>query len=96
MHTDQTGMKQPITIREKLVLTLSYLATGRNYNELVFNSPKTAQTINKIILETCDRIYKTLRGDYMKVSHCTYSKHFEHFRFSLFLFVWFFVSGATK
>lgn len=68
MPADPVGMKQSLTVRERLVLTLSYLATGRNYGELVFNSPKTAPTINKVILETCDHIYKALRGDYMKVN----------------------------
>lgn len=66
------GAKQTLTVRERLVLTLSYLATGRNYNELVFSSPKTAQIINQIILETCDLLYKALRGEYMKVFVCEF------------------------
>lgn len=59
--------KQLLTARERLVLTLSYLSTGRNYNELLFNSSKTSKTIEKIVLETCDNLYKCLRNQYMKV-----------------------------
>lgn len=58
-----------LSSRERMILTLSYLATGRNYNELIFTSTKTNETIEKIILETCDDLYKCLRSDYLNVSN---------------------------
>lgn len=57
-----------LTSRERMILTLSYLATGRNYHELIFTSSKTNQTIENIVLETCDDLYRCLRNDYLRVS----------------------------
>lgn len=60
--------KQTLSARECLILTLSYLSTGRNYDDLIFSSAKTCPTINQIVLQTCDDIYKSLRNDYMRVN----------------------------
>lgn len=69
INTRCVSSKQVLSVKERLILTLSYLATARNYEDLMFSSANTSQTIQKIILETCDDLYKCLRNDYMKVAH---------------------------
>lgn len=65
-----TVMRKSISASDRLVLTLRYLATGDNFNDLqyIFQIPQT--TISRIIPEVLDAIYKVLVGKYLKVSAC--------------------------
>lgn len=68
MQKKDLNGKKALSAKERLILTLSYLATGRSYNEMIFSSTKTNQILSKIIYETCDDIFKCLRNDYLRVS----------------------------
>lgn len=62
-----TVMRESISAEERLVATLRFLATGRNYEDLKFSCAISAQALGKIIPETCWAIYNVLRKEYLKV-----------------------------
>ncbi|CAG4968986.1 unnamed protein product [Parnassius apollo] len=51
----------------RLVATLRFLSTGRNYEDLKFSSIISSQALGRIIPETCEAIYKVLRKEYFKL-----------------------------
>lgn len=64
-------MRECISPEERLVATLRFLATGRNYEDLKFTTRIAAQTLGGIIPETCQIIYENLKDEYMKVGLIT-------------------------
>ncbi|XP_046977381.1 putative nuclease HARBI1 [Vanessa cardui] len=56
-----TVMRESITPKERLVVTLRVLATGQTYEDLKFSSIISPQILSKIIPETCWAIYRCLR-----------------------------------
>lgn len=78
MQKEEINGKQELSAKERLILTLSYLATGRSYNEMIFSSSRTIQTLFQIIYETCDIIFKCLRSDYLRVSKVFQFNYFHH------------------
>lgn len=62
-----TKLKEAISPHERLTVTLRYLATGRSYEDLKLTAAISAQSLGKIIPETCSAIYKVLRKKYLKV-----------------------------
>ncbi|KAE9523848.1 hypothetical protein AGLY_015736, partial [Aphis glycines] len=56
-----THMRDAVSAEERLVATLRYLATGRDYADLKFSTAISPQLLSKIIPETCNAIFKVLR-----------------------------------
>lgn len=56
-----TIMREAVTAAERLIVTLKYLASGRDYKELRFSSIISPQLMSEIIPETCDAICKVLK-----------------------------------
>ena len=61
-----TVMRQAVSAEERLVATLKFLASGREFRELKFSTSISSQLLSEIIPETCEAIYTVLKN-YMKV-----------------------------
>lgn len=61
-----TVMRKAVTAEERLVATLKYLASGREFRELKFGTSISSQLLSDIIPETCEAICKVLKN-YIKV-----------------------------
>lgn len=57
-----THLREAVSAEERLVVTLRYLASGREYNDLKFSTAISPQLLSKIIPETCHAIFKVLRN----------------------------------
>lgn len=62
-----TNFREAITVQERLLITIRYLATGDSYTSLQYLFRVSKQTISLIIPEVCDAITDVLRK-YVKVS----------------------------
>lgn len=62
-----TVMRESISPRERLSITLRYLATGTTFEDLKFSTYTSPITISCIVMETCKAICICLK-DYIKVS----------------------------
>ena len=62
-----TTMRDAIPPSQRLSITLRYLATGNNFEDLKFASAVSPQSIGIIVMETCTAIINCLK-DYIKVS----------------------------
>ena len=67
IQKEDTIMRKAITPHQRLLSTLRFLATGRSYACLRFTSGISAQSLGKIIPETCSAICTVLK-DYIKVN----------------------------
>ena len=56
-----------ISPRERLSVTIKYLASGYNYSDLQHLTRIHKSTLRKVIPEVCDAIYRRLKDKYMKV-----------------------------
>lgn len=72
IEKQDTKMRQSISAEERLVATLRFLATGRNYEDLKFSTIISPQLLGQLIPETCREIYNVLSKDYLKVSKSVY------------------------
>lgn len=63
-----TVMRKAITPKERLLVTLRYLATGDSYKSLMYLFRIPANTISNIVPEVCDAIYSVLKDEFMKVN----------------------------
>lgn len=70
-----TNMRNAVTAEERLIVTLRYLATGREYADLRFSSAISPQLLSKIIPETCKAIYKVLKKYIQVIYTATFSKY---------------------
>jgi hypothetical protein len=61
-------MRRAITPRERLSVTLLFLATGKSYEDLKISAAVSIQSYGVIIPENCAAIYKVLKKKYLKVS----------------------------
>lgn len=62
-----TNYRDAITVKERLLLTLRFLASGDSYVSLQYLFRVSKQSISKIIPNVCEAIIDTLK-DYVKVS----------------------------
>lgn len=62
-----TIMREAISPHERLTATLRFIATGRSYEDMKFSTIISAQSLSKIIPETCQAIFDVLKKDYLKV-----------------------------
>ncbi|XP_050664336.1 uncharacterized protein LOC126964989 [Leptidea sinapis] len=58
IEKQHTIMRNAIPPHDRLVATLRFLSTGRNYEDLKFSSIISSQALGRIIPETCEAIYK--------------------------------------
>lgn len=68
IQRQNTNMRQCISPKERLSLTLRFLATGESYRSLEYSTRIPACTISRIIPETCRVLYEVLRNDYLRVN----------------------------
>jgi len=55
-------MREPITAEQRLLSNLSCLVSGDSFEELKFQTAIAAQTLGKIIFETCETLIYVLNG----------------------------------
>ncbi|KAK9876665.1 hypothetical protein WA026_014042 [Henosepilachna vigintioctopunctata] len=60
-------MRQCLPVKERLAVTLRYLATGRNFEDLKFSAVMSPSSVSAAIIETCEVLIYVLQ-DYLKVS----------------------------
>ncbi|XP_071581574.1 putative nuclease HARBI1 [Temnothorax nylanderi] len=66
IQRQNTNMRECISPKERMSLTLRFLATGESYRSLEYSTRIPACTISRIIPETCRVIYEVLRNDYLQ------------------------------
>lgn len=59
-------MRRAITARERLSLTLRFLATGETYKSLSFQYRIGATTVSDIVKHTCAALHQVLKDDFLK------------------------------
>lgn len=68
IEKENTLFREAVSVEERLLATLRFLATGRSYEDLKFSCIISPQLLGKIVPETCRAIYKCLRKEYLCVS----------------------------
>nr|XP_022903097.1 protein ALP1-like [Onthophagus taurus] len=66
-----TFMRLSISAKDKLLITLRFLATGESYRSLMYSFRVSESTISLFVPKVCRAIYDTLREDYLKVPTVT-------------------------
>uniref|UniRef100_A0A1A8RYV5 DDE Tnp4 domain-containing protein n=1 Tax=Nothobranchius rachovii TaxID=451742 RepID=A0A1A8RYV5_9TELE len=61
-----THLRKAISPRERLSVTLRFLAAGETFNSLSFQFRIGSTTLSRIVMETCAAITLVLREDYLK------------------------------
>lgn len=64
-----TLMRNSLSARDKLTITLRFLATGETYRSLMYSFRVAESTISLFIPEVCEAIYEALKREYLKVYH---------------------------
>ena len=59
IEKQDTIMRNAISAHDKLVATLRFLSTGRNYEDLKFSSIISSQALGRIIPKTCEAIFQS-------------------------------------
>ncbi|XP_040172531.1 protein ANTAGONIST OF LIKE HETEROCHROMATIN PROTEIN 1-like [Anopheles arabiensis] len=74
-------MRNAISARERLIITLRFLATGDNYRSLEYTFNVSAQTISTFIPEVCDALIEVL-GSYVQLpsNQCEWLKISNDFK----------------
>lgn len=67
VEKSNTFMREAITVKERLAVTLRYLATGDSYTSLQYLLLLSKQSIFSIVPEVCNAIINSLK-EYVKVS----------------------------
>jgi len=67
IEKQDTQLRKAIPAKERLAITLHYLATGKSYSNLSYVFKISKQIISKIIPEVCQAIVEVL-NDYIKVN----------------------------
>lgn len=70
LNRESTNMRQCISVKERLAVTLTYLATGRSFEDMKFSAIMSPSSLSTAVIETCEVIIRVLH-DYIKVS-CSY------------------------
>ncbi|XP_061578688.1 uncharacterized protein LOC133444800 [Cololabis saira] len=61
-----TKMRLAISARERLSLTLRFLATGETFQSLRFQYRIGTSTVSQIVMETCTALHEVLKEDFLK------------------------------
>ncbi|XP_077314623.1 uncharacterized protein LOC143934951 [Lithobates pipiens] len=59
-------MRKAVSAEERLMATLRFLATGRSFEDMKITTGISAQSLGRIIPETCEAIIKVLQPQYLK------------------------------
>jgi hypothetical protein len=62
-----TVMRESISARDRLSVTLRYLATGETFKSMMYQTRISNSTIRLIVPEVCAAIYSALKDKYLKV-----------------------------
>ncbi|XP_050301464.1 uncharacterized protein LOC126739712 [Anthonomus grandis grandis] len=60
-----TKFRESITPKEKLIITMRYLATGMSFKQLSFQFMRGDSTIGQLVEEVCDNIWSSLQMECM-------------------------------
>ena len=63
---NKTRFREPISAKERLSITLRFLATGESQQSLSFSYRMGRSTVSKIVNETSQALYESLKNDYLK------------------------------
>lgn len=63
---EETKLRKPISARERLSVTLRYLATGESQQSLSFSYRLGRNTVSRIVYETSVAIFECLKETYLK------------------------------
>ena len=66
-----TRLRQAIPPRERLAITLRYLASGETQQSLTYSFRTGRTTVNNIISETCEAIFSSLKATYLDPPNST-------------------------
>ena len=61
-----TNTRHCFPVKETLAVTLTYLSTGRNLEDLKFSTVKSPSSVSTAIIETCEVLIYVLQ-DYLKI-----------------------------
>ena len=61
-----TKLREPISVKERLSVTLRYLASTDSHISLSFSYRIGRSTLSSTLKETCDAIYEALAPDYLR------------------------------
>lgn len=61
-------IREPISVKERLAITLRFLASGDAQQSLSFQFKVGKSTVHKIVDEVCEAIWETLSPEYMRPS----------------------------
>ncbi|XP_016398091.1 uncharacterized protein LOC107731504 [Sinocyclocheilus rhinocerous] len=61
-----TKMRRAISPRDRLSVTLRFLATGKTFSSLSAQYRIGASTISQIVMETCGALYQLMKKDFLK------------------------------
>ncbi|KAB0804838.1 hypothetical protein PPYR_01808 [Photinus pyralis] len=62
-----TYFREAVSSRDKLIITLRFLATGESYRSLMYSFRQAESTISLFVPEVCRAIYHSLSEEYLKV-----------------------------
>ena len=64
---EDTVFRKAIPSRERLAVTLHFLATGDSQQSISYSYRIGNSTVSSIISETCDAIFEALKDNYMSM-----------------------------
>lgn len=67
IQKQNTVLRDPISPRDRLMVTLRFLATGDSFQSLSFLFRISQPAITNIVPETCEAIYNALKDAHLKV-----------------------------
>lgn len=67
IEKENTNCRLAITTKEKLSVTLRFLATGETFRSMDFSTKLSKSFIAECILEVCEAIYKNMNMEFLKV-----------------------------
>lgn len=82
IRKQDTNMRQAISSRDRLTVTLRFLATGSEYSSLQHSVRIPKCTISQFVPEVCQAIYESLKEEYLKVKlfhHCFHMNAYKIF-----------------
>ncbi|XP_048039833.1 uncharacterized protein LOC125279578 [Megalobrama amblycephala] len=66
LSRQDTRLRLAIPVKDRLAVTLRFLATGETYKSLSFQFRMGASTVSRIVAETCEALHLVLKEDYLK------------------------------
>ncbi|KAK7151637.1 hypothetical protein R3I94_008090 [Phoxinus phoxinus] len=55
-----------ISAKDRLSVTLRFLATGETFKSLGFQYRMGSTTVSQIVISTCEALYEVMKEDYLK------------------------------